>query len=221
MVKNFDKFLGNQFNKLGNTTGQLGRKSTSFGTLPSFIQDVIEIWDCRKKVTKQNEGSVFVVGHETYSEIGPDTLSGAMPIGPNTTTRSLVSVTNSHNLFPEYFENDRFVDETNSTGSWYETDTYYLLTGGDIFQTEYIAYEDKIYKNVKLTVNSEYITTGSNANSNLELKAVINGSDFNLENNTNTSINNFSTDGLKIKITNVGLDDIKINNFKVKYTDDT
>jgi hypothetical protein len=217
MAEDINRFIAVQANKLSNTTGQLGRKGQSFTTLPSFTQDVIEIWDCRRTEYSQDEGSVFVVGHPDYSKIGPSTLSGTYPIGPNTSATTLLSVTNAHNYFPEFFENDRFIDDSVSTGSFYEDDYYYLLGTEDIYQTTYIAFEDKIYKSLKVNLNSTYISSGSNANSDISIKGIINGSEYTLTNNSTTNLNNFSTDGVKIKLENIGSENIKLNNFYIKY----
>lgn len=209
----YDKFLGQLANKTSDTTSQLGRKGIGFSTLPTFTQDVIEIWDCRKREYSQYEGTVFVVGHPTYGIIG----SSSYPIGENTSALTLLSVTNAHNLFPENFENDRFIDETNSTGSYNLSDDYYYLSGNEYLQTDYIAYEDKIYKSLKATINCEYISSGSNAISDIEITGIVNGSDYILQDQTVVPITNFSTDGLKLKIENIGSDNIKLNNFRVRY----
>jgi len=428
MADTFDRFIADQVNKTSDTTSQLGRKGIGFSTLPSFLQDVIELWDCRNIESTQEEGTVFVVGHPTYSIMGPSTTSGAMPIGPNVSTRTTIGIFNAHNFFPEYFDNDRFISAGSSTGSWsgdltfindsvgyypfngnandesgngytgsvtgatlstdylnnsnqayyfngtnqnvsistglditgtaisifawvkldsltntfyqifekgnpgsngylfrirntpqldfrfnnisssyaysFVVDTWYhvgvtydganvkfyingeykdsdartdsisstsdtayigtrtaalddwegnitdvilfdtTLSDADVgalysetkssrlednkigeyylgsntyLQTDYIAYEDKIYKSLKININSEYVSTGSEAISDLEATAIINGSNYTLSNNIITSISNFSTDGLKIKINNLGADNIKLNRFTVVY----
>jgi len=82
------------------------------------------------------------------------------------------------------------------------TNGYYKIDSGQQFQTDYIAKEDKVYKSVNVTVTSEYNSTGSDASEDLNIYAVINGSEYSVTNGNTKSIANFSDDGLKIKIEN-------------------
>jgi len=84
MADTFDRFFAGQVNKISDTTSQLGRKSASFNSLPSFSQDIIEIWDCRIKESTQVEGSVFVVGHPYYSIIGNPPIGSDITLFGNT-----------------------------------------------------------------------------------------------------------------------------------------
>ena len=109
---------------------------------------------------------------------------------------------NGHNLFIEGFWNDRFIDFDNSTGTLDTDNETYTLEAEQVFTSSYIAKEDKVYKSVTINVDSEYTSTGSNANDDLVATGIINSIEYPLTINGTTNISNTSNDGLKIKILN-------------------
>lgn len=174
-----DKYIAKQAEKTGNAVSQLGRKGIGFSTLPSLIKENVEVWSCRTRYSTQAEGSVYCVNHPSYGIVGGSGYPGALPIGPNLTEREDTLVYNSHGLFPEYFNNNRFFSDS-STGSWYEDSEQYYLGSSEIFQTDYIAKEDKIYTKIKPLITSRFD---------------LNVHDLQLELNLNTNIIDTSDNG--------------------------
>lgn len=145
------------------------------------------------------------------------------------------AVYNDENYFPEGFWNDRFINETLSTGTYISGSEYYLLEPGQIFHTDTIAKEDKIYKQVLININSINAHTGSSIEDDLIIFASNNGnlSYQSITRDVNTILINGNTDGLSIKIAcncdatpitipitmplTFGLKNIIIQDFNVKY----
>jgi len=194
--------------------------------------DELQFWNCRQKTfTQIISGDPFIIGHSTYGELGSYYLDS------NDTDFEVQYVQNSHDLFPEFFMNDRFIASI-STGSWDDINEDYCVTSGEFLETEIMAKEDKAYKYVTLSINSEYVTTGSDANAVLEVSALIGSESYNLIIDQKIFIDNSDTvNGLRIKIINgaaggtlfgdtglpfpMTLDDagqeIRITSFLVKY----
>lgn len=207
---------------------ELGEDSDQV-TILDTVRHKVQVWDCRKKVSTRNiaNGNFFIVGHPTYGLIG-STLLQYNPL-PDT---ELLYVQNSHNIFPEGFWNDRFVDTDISTGSIYIGSGYYI-DNQEYFQSSYIAKEDKVYKSINLSYDIINSSTGSDASDWVDIYAVIGSSLFSLTEGDNI-INNLSDDGIKIKIVNnLNLGEefpitwpinfseialIKINSYKIKYS---
>lgn len=208
---------------------ELGRDSDEF-TILGVAKHKLHIWDCRKKVSKRDvaTGSFFIVEHPDYGLIGSSILQyNPLP------DAELQYVQNGHNIFPEGFWNERFIDNDISTGSILIGSAYYL-EASEYLWSDYIAKEDKIYKSINLTYDSDIVATGSDGAEYTDVVASINGVEYELNSGDNT-INNTSTDGIKIKITNnriegqvfpitwpISFDEkipIKINSYKVKYSE--
>ena len=230
------KFQSAQANKLGDTTAQIGKKGQGYTTFPYAIRKYLDIWNCRIKQSKQsiagdsliwgNETygiwntfkwgttptSNFILGHSIYAILGSGTL------GSSTNTYQMENVFNSHNLFPEYYENNRFIDTDLSTGSWFEGN-YYLIADGSEFFSEIISKEDNLaQESVYIDIQAKYSTTGSDASDYLTSYALVGTSSILLSNNTLTNFTNIDTNGLKIKIINATGSSIQINNYLVEYS---
>ncbi len=119
MVETFERFFAEQVNKTSDTTSQLGRKSLGFSTLPSFSQDILEIWDARIKTSSQDEGVVFVPGHDDYSLVYPLATSYTFNSDSVDNTANGVideSVNNYHGTLAGYTTNDgTILDAVNTT----------------------------------------------------------------------------------------------------------
>jgi len=194
--------------------------NTDFGTWGSFY------WGAGAQTS-------FVLGHSIAGVLGTSQL------GSNTSEYQTIGVYNDADTFPEGFWNDRFIS-SNSSGSWFETEKFYQLDYGEILETEIIAKENKIYKSVYITLDTEYAAgsyVGSDANDDIQVYASNDiGTTWQLvpTMNITKTLSGGNVDGLKIKIENFSGDTgilvmpvtmpieftgaiININEFTVKY----
>ena len=149
----FDELLADQAIKSGDQEGQLGRQGLDFETLPTFDTKYLYIWNARIREQKQEITSGFVVGHPLFS------IVGVAEVGPLTSDIILTGVTSQDNEFPEFFNNDRFIDSGSSTGSWNDITREYLLGPGSDLETYTIAWQNgKIIKNAKITMSADNTT---------------------------------------------------------------
>lgn len=212
--------LGQNASESNRMNSELSVASAGDITILDLHSASLEVWNSR---VKEKEQSITENG-VTESFILSSPLAGLLGInklGSSLSSYITTSVTNAHDLFPEGFWNDRFISTGSSTGSEYIADTtgYYLIASGSYLQTEYIAWEDKVYKSVLIDIDSEYVATGANANSNISAYAYINNLPYTLTIGVKTTFSNTSNDGLKIKLLNNATgSDIKINSFTAKYT---
>jgi len=212
------KILINSVNKLATTTANVGREGLSQSSLIISYQDQLEVWNCRTKfTTKDITTDILLWGHPTFGiwndqnwgsaldtsfilGQADNAILGTSRLGERGNPDVLTYVSNAHNVFPEFFENDRFFTGS-STGSWFEEEQYYELDNTEYFLSEYIAKEDKVYKSVKPIIIAE-LEDGTDASNLITAEAIIGSNTYSLTNRTTTNINNTGSDGMQVKFTN-------------------
>jgi len=229
LVDDLGKFIEEQANKTGDVMSQLGRKGIDFSTLPVFIRNELVVGNYRIQEKQQNIAgntliwgnadfgiwgsyywgssaqTSFILGHSVAGVLGTNIL------GSNVSDFEIIAVHNDNDKFPEGFWNDRFIDSTNSTGSHFLDEEYYQLNVNETLQSTHVAKENKIYKSVLITLNTEYATgsfVGSDAINEIQID-VSNDGGTSWQTVTEGIVNNLSdgtTDGLKVRFTNVGGD---------------
>jgi hypothetical protein len=130
--------LGNSMSEQSRINSELSSGGSEDITLLDFHSEELDSWNCRIQEKIQSiAGTGLIFGNDTYGlwgsidssfVLGGDTGKlGVNALGSGNIQDFVVKyVHNAHDLFPEFFTNTRFIDLTNSTGSWNGSNAYYF-----------------------------------------------------------------------------------------------
>jgi hypothetical protein len=122
-----------------------------------FSDDVTPLTVATKFVQKTYDGSanVFILGSATYGVLGTNELGDAA------SSETLYAVVPKDDQFVEYFGQDLFIDTASSNGTLDTTNENYVLTAGQILQSEVIAKKRVAITNAKVLENTSFVDDGA------------------------------------------------------------
>lgn len=208
------------------------------GTVPDVIPSVKRFSSSFKpkrhsvKINKATIGSgSFVLNSSLYGVLGTDTL------GRGGHTDELYAVVPENNTFNEYFQEEQYINTTNSTGTL-NTDTNYALNSLEVLESEIIAKLRQPINKVKLLspTNLNLIASipetnmvlgslelgitvfnGANTDGDVLLEMTVDGTNWEQITDTNTdfTFDGDSNDELKYRFTAINAVDIEPITIKV------
>lgn len=170
------------------------------------------LWNARikEKIIDTSTGSHFVLDDPVKGVLDREEVSTGADI------YQLQHVINSHNIFPENFFSDEFIDTSVSTGS--RGDGYYLLKDGEVFQTTIISDEKLIYTSINPYISALYTSDGLLASGDVDIKAIIGSSEYNLTHNKDKEIEQNEIRNLILRIENNTGREVKLQDLMIFYS---